>query len=546
MDVPQFTDRTRASLKIQEGCNNFCTFCIIPWARGLMRSRPPEEVVKQAQQLVDAGYKEIVLTGIHTGGYGEDLKDYNLAQLLRDLESQVVGLKRIRISSIEASQISDEVIEVLDQSEKVVRHLHIPLQSGSDTVLKRMRRKYTMEFYMSRVKKVKEALPGLAITSDVIVGFPGETEEEFMETYRSIQEIGFSELHVFPYSQRTGTPAARMKDQIDDEIKHERVRQLIELSNQQAKEYASQYEDEVLEVIPEEKYKRDPESGLYEGYTDNYLKVVFPATEDMVGKIVRVKVKKAGYPYNEAEFVRVMDDAPIKRQLINKECMNMTKTNLASMIDHTQLKPETQAEKINQICKEAKENSFASVCVNPTWVSHCHELLKESDVKVCTVIGFPLGATTSETKAFETKQAIENGATEVDMVINIGSLKDNRYEEVERDIQAVVDAAKDQALVKVIIETSLLTKEEKVKACELAKKAGADFVKTSTGFSGGGATVEDVRLMRLTVGPEMGVKASGGVRSLEDANAMIDAGATRIGASSGVEIVKGETSNSDY
>ncbi|MFD2637484.1 tRNA (N(6)-L-threonylcarbamoyladenosine(37)-C(2))-methylthiotransferase MtaB [Piscibacillus salipiscarius] len=313
MDVPQFTDRTRASLKIQEGCNNFCTFCIIPWARGLMRSRPPEEVVKQAQQLVDAGYKEIVLTGIHTGGYGEDLKDYNLAQLLRDLESQVVGLKRIRISSIEASQISDEVIEVLDQSEKVVRHLHIPLQSGSDTVLKRMRRKYTMEFYMSRVKKVKEALPGLAITSDVIVGFPGETEEEFMETYRSIQEIGFSELHVFPYSQRTGTPAARMKDQIDDEIKHERVRQLIELSNQQAKEYASQYEDEVLEVIPEEKYKRDPESGLYEGYTDNYLKVVFPATEDMVGKIVRVKVKKAGYPYNEAEFVRVMDDAPIKK-----------------------------------------------------------------------------------------------------------------------------------------------------------------------------------------------------------------------------------------
>ncbi|MGP4071473.1 tRNA (N(6)-L-threonylcarbamoyladenosine(37)-C(2))-methylthiotransferase MtaB [Piscibacillus sp. B03] len=313
MDVPQFTDRTRASLKIQEGCNNFCTFCIIPWARGLMRSRPPEEVVKQAQQLVDAGYKEIVLTGIHTGGYGEDLKDYNLAQLLRDLESQVRGLKRIRISSIEASQISDEVIEVLDQSEKVVRHLHIPLQSGSDTVLKRMRRKYTMEFYMSRVKKVKQALPGLAITSDVIVGFPGETEEEFMETYRSIQEIGFSELHVFPYSQRTGTPAARMKDQIDDEIKHERVRKLIELSNQQAKEYASQYEDEVLEVIPEEKYKRDPESGMYEGYTDNYLKVVFPATEDMVGKIVKVKVTKAGYPYNEAEFVRVMDDAPVKQ-----------------------------------------------------------------------------------------------------------------------------------------------------------------------------------------------------------------------------------------
>ena len=146
MDVPSFTDRTRASLKIQEGCNNFCTFCIIPWARGLMRSRDPEEVIKQAQQLVDAGYKEIVLTGIHTGGYGSDLKDYNLAMLLHDLEANVKGLKRLRISSIEASQITDEVIEVIKKSKVIVRHLHIPLQSGSDSVLKRMRRKYTMEF----------------------------------------------------------------------------------------------------------------------------------------------------------------------------------------------------------------------------------------------------------------------------------------------------------------------------------------------------------------------------------------------------------------
>lgn len=149
LDVPAFTDRTRASLKIQEGCNNFCTFCIIPWARGLMRSRDPQEVIRQAQQLVDAGYLELVLTGIHTGGYGEDLKDYNLARLLRDLESQVTGLKRLRISSIEASQITDEVIDVLRESKVVVRHLHIPIQSGSDTVLKRMRRKYTMEFLRS-------------------------------------------------------------------------------------------------------------------------------------------------------------------------------------------------------------------------------------------------------------------------------------------------------------------------------------------------------------------------------------------------------------
>ncbi|MDM5229109.1 tRNA (N(6)-L-threonylcarbamoyladenosine(37)-C(2))-methylthiotransferase MtaB [Cytobacillus sp. NJ13] len=308
LDVPAFTDRTRASLKIQEGCNNFCTFCIIPWARGLMRSRDPKEVIRQAQQLVDAGYKEIVLTGIHTGGYGEDMKDYNLAMLLRDLEAQVKGLKRLRISSIEASQITDEVIEVMDQSKVVVRHLHIPLQSGSNTVLKRMRRKYTMEFFAERLERLKEALPGLAVTSDVIVGFPGETEEEFMETYNFIKEHKFSELHVFPYSKRTGTPAARMDDQIDEEVKNERVHRLIALSDQLAKEYASQYEGEVLEVIPEESFKESSDSSLFVGYTDNYLKVVFPATEEMVGQIVKVKITKAGYPYNEGKFVRVLDE----------------------------------------------------------------------------------------------------------------------------------------------------------------------------------------------------------------------------------------------
>ena len=307
LDVPAFTDRTRASLKIQEGCNNFCTFCIIPWARGLMRSRDPQEVIKQAQQLVDAGYKEIVLTGIHTGGYGEDMKDYNLAALLRDLEAQVKGLKRIRISSIEASQITDEVIDVISRSKLVVRHLHIPLQSGSDTVLKRMRRKYRMEFFAERLERLKEALPGLAVTSDIIVGFPGETEEEFKETYDFVKAHQFSELHVFPYSKRTGTPAARMKDQIDEDVKNERVHRLIELSDQLAKQYASRFENDVLEVIPEEPFKEDSKSGLYEGYSDNYLKVVFPATEEMVGKLVKVKILKAGYPYNEGQFVRVLD-----------------------------------------------------------------------------------------------------------------------------------------------------------------------------------------------------------------------------------------------
>jgi len=320
LDVPAFTDRTRASLKIQEGCNNFCTFCIIPWARGLMRSRDPKEVIHQAQQLVDAGYKEIVLTGIHTGGYGEDMKDYNLAALLRDLEAGVKGLERLRISSIEASQITDEVIEVINQSNLIVRHLHIPIQSGSNSVLKRMRRKYTMEFFAERLDRLKEVLPGLAVTSDVIVGFPGETEDEFMETYNFIKEHKFSELHVFPYSKRTGTPAARMEDQVDEEVKNERVHRLISLSDQLAKEYASLFEGEVLEVIPEEEYKEEANKGLYVGYSDNYLKVVFPATEDMIGKIVKVKITKAGYPYNEGQFVKVMEDRQImKEEVFNKE-----------------------------------------------------------------------------------------------------------------------------------------------------------------------------------------------------------------------------------
>lgn len=278
-----------------------------------MRSRDPKEVIRQAQQLVDAGYKEIVLTGIHTGGYGEDMKDYNFAALLRDIDEQVVGLKRLRISSIEASQITDEVIEVLKKSNKIVRHLHIPLQSGSNTVLKRMRRKYTMELFAERLNKLREALPGLAVTSDVIVGFPGETEEEFMETYNFIRGYRFSELHVFPYSKRTGTPAARMPDQIPEEVKNERVHRLISLSDQLAKEYASEFEGQVLEVIPEEVYKEEPDSGLYIGYTDNYLKVKFPATEDMIGKLVKVKITKAGYPYNEGEFVRVVEDGVIEK-----------------------------------------------------------------------------------------------------------------------------------------------------------------------------------------------------------------------------------------
>lgn len=218
---------------------------------------------------------------------------------------------------------------------------------------------------------------------------------------------------------------------------------------------------------------------------------------------------------------------------------------LNKFIDHTLLKQDASLTQIDQLLAEAKEYDFASVCVNPTWVARTAEVLKGSDVKVCTVVGFPLGANTPAVKAFETKDAVANGADEIDMVINVGALKSGNLELVEEDIRAVVEASGDK-LVKVIIEACLLTDSEKVMACQLAQKAGADFVKTSTGFSTGGATVADVALMRQTVGPDMGVKAAGGARSYEDAVAFVEAGATRIGTSSGVAIVNGEVAHGDY
>lgn len=222
------------------------------------------------------------------------------------------------------------------------------------------------------------------------------------------------------------------------------------------------------------------------------------------------------------------------------------KKSIASYIDHTLLKPEATKSQVEVLCQEAAKYEFASVCVNPTWVAFAAEQLKDSPVKVCTVIGFPLGASTADTKAFETKDAIAKGATEIDMVLNVGALKSGLTEDVKADIEAVVQAAKGKAIVKVILETCLLTKDEIVLASQLSKEAGADFVKTSTGFSTGGATAEDVKLMKETVGADLEVKASGGIRSLEDFNKMVEAGATRIGASSGVLIMEGQKSDSDY
>lgn len=250
----------------------------------------------------------------------------------------------------------------------------------------------------------------------------------------------------------------------------------------------------------------------------------------------------------EAEGLRVKTCFDNAGRVISAGAERLTSTvgvipedkSLAGLIDHTLLKPDATADKVAQLCFEAKKYHFASVCVNPSYVKLCADLLKGTEVKVCTVIGFPLGATSTEVKVFETQNAIENGATEIDMVMNIGALKAGDNDTVAHDIHAVAQAAHEAgALLKVIIETALLTDEEKVIACLLAKEAGADYVKTSTGFSGGGATVHDIALMRRTVGPDLGVKASGGIHSTEEAEQMIAAGATRIGASAGVKIVQG-------
>lgn len=307
MDVPDFANHTRAFLKIQDGCNNFCTFCIIPWSRGLSRSRDAASIMAQARQLVHAGYKEIVLTGIHTGGYGDDMDNYDLSDLLWDLE-KVEGLERIRISSIEASQIDEKMLDVLNRSTKLVRHFHIPLQAGDDTVLKRMRRKYTTEEFYNKMLMIRKAMPDVAITTDVIVGFPGETDEMFRNGYELMEKIGFSEMHVFPYSKRSGTPAARMEDQVDEDVKNARVHELIKLSEQMQLAYAEKFVGQVLEVIPEVAPKGTEDSGILYGYSDNYIQLVFEGSEDLVGKVCRVKLTKAGINESEGQLVRILEN----------------------------------------------------------------------------------------------------------------------------------------------------------------------------------------------------------------------------------------------
>ena len=289
LGVTSYSENVRAYLKIEDGCDNFCTYCLIPYRRGKMRSRKKECVIEEAKYLISQNYKEIVLTGIHVGGYGKDLNDISFSELVREL-TNLDGLYSLRISSIEESEIDDLMIEMLGQNKVLAKHLHVPLQSGSDTVLKRMNRKYTCEQFLNKLQAIRKALPDVALTTDVIVGFPGETDQEFNETVEFIKKCGFNMLHVFPFSAREGTAAWLMKDKIDPRIQKERAKVLLDLSDKLWNEYCDRFVDKELEVLIE---KIDKDTGKRIGHTSNYIDVEIANNNQKPGEIVRVKLTKS-------------------------------------------------------------------------------------------------------------------------------------------------------------------------------------------------------------------------------------------------------------
>ena len=304
--VYNFYQNTRAYLKIQDGCNNFCSYCIIPYTRGRVRSKEKELILKEAQTLVDKGYFELVLTGIHTGAYGVEFDNYNFYNLLSDLIAKVKGLKRLRISSIEINELTDEIIELIKTNKIIVNHLHIPIQSGCSDTLKRMNRKYDLEKFEERIKYIKENIEDISITTDVIVGFPNESEEEFNTTYNSLKRIGFSRLHVFPFSSREGTVACNMKGQIHGSVKKERVNRLILLSKELEKDYYTKHINKVVEVLFEEN-----KDGYFKGYTTNYIKVKVKSDLDLKGQFKFVRLK---------EIIDIGLDYEFKGELCDELC----------------------------------------------------------------------------------------------------------------------------------------------------------------------------------------------------------------------------------
>jgi len=286
MEISYFNTRTRALVKIEDGCENFCTYCIIPYVRGKVRSKNPSKVVDEVKKLVSNGYKEIVLTGIHTGHYGADLDNYDFSDLLNELE-KIDGLERIRISSIEITELNDKFLSVLKNSKKIVNHIHIPLQAGSNHILKLMNRKYDLDYYYNKIEKIRKIRPEIAITTDVIVGFPDESDKDFKDTIEFIKKIKFAGGHVFPFSKREGTPASKMKNQIEKKEKHERSKTLIKVFNDLEESYYKSFINKEVLIIPE-----SYEEGYLIGHSDNYLKVKVKDCENLIGKVIKVRIKK--------------------------------------------------------------------------------------------------------------------------------------------------------------------------------------------------------------------------------------------------------------
>lgn len=284
-------DKTRAFIKIQDGCNNFCAYCIIPYTRGSVRSKPREDILNEIDHLTLNGHKEIVLTGIHTGNYGSEFDNYDFADLLNEIV-KIKKLSRIRISSIEITELNDRVLEIIKDNNVLVDHLHIPLQSGSDEILKLMNRKYDTKYFIEKINKIRKIRPDISITTDVIVGFPNETDKNFNETIETIKKVDFSKLHVFPYSKREGTKAATMEGQVKEEIKKQRVMELLKLSKELENKYMNKFIGKTLTFIPEV-YK----DGYLIGHTGNYLLIKLKGCEELLHKEVSVKLMENQYPY---------------------------------------------------------------------------------------------------------------------------------------------------------------------------------------------------------------------------------------------------------
>ena len=292
-----FTEKTRAVIKIQDGCDRFCSYCIIPYARGRVRSRKPESIVSEINQIAENGIKEVVITGIHIASYGKDFKEeYRLIDLLEEI-NKIDGIKRIRLGSIEPLLITEEFVNRLEKLEKICHHFHLSLQSGCDETLKRMNRRYTTKQFRNIVKLLRDAYDDVNLTTDIIVGFPDETEEEFSKTYEFLKEIKFYKMHIFKYSPRKGTKAAVMKNQISGDIKEERSKRLIELSNKNEIEYNSQYIGKKEEVLFEEE-----KLGFYKGHTQNYVMVYCKSERKLENKIEKVLCQKVIDDYVFAEL----------------------------------------------------------------------------------------------------------------------------------------------------------------------------------------------------------------------------------------------------